>query len=301
MRTRFSLSRTLFAGLSVALLAVASSEAGYPYPTPPYETPTPTPAPPTTLGNIATRLRVETGDNVLIGGFIITGTQPKRIIVRAIGTSLPFVDRLANPTLELRNSSGALVEWNDNWVDSPNHQAIIDSTIPPSDDLESAIVATLTANTSGYTAIVRGASDGTGIGVVEVYDLDNSVDSKLANISTRGLVQTGDNVLIGGWIALGEDLLRVIIRAIGPSLPVPGALADPTLNLHDGNGALIASNDNWRDDPVQEAGIIATGIPPSNDLESAIVSDLAPGNYTAVVRGANDTTGVAVVEAYGLD
>ncbi len=303
MKTRFSLGRTLLAGWSVALLAVASSEAGNPYPTPPYETPTPTatPAPPTNLGNISTRLRVETGDNVLIGGFIITGTQPKRIIVRGIGTSLPFVDRLANPTLELRDSSGGLVEWNDNWVDSPNYQALIDSTIPPGNDLESAIVATLAANNSGYTAIVRGASDGTGIGVVEAYDLDSAVDSKLANISTRGLVQTGDNVLIGGWIALGEDLLWIMVRAIGPSLPVPGALADPTLNVHDGNGALIASNDNWRDDPVQEAGIIATGIPPSNDLESAILIDLVPGNYTAVVRGANNTTGVAVVEAYGLD
>jgi hypothetical protein len=125
------------------------------------------------------------------------------------------------------------------------------------------------------------------------------VDSKVANISTRGLVQTGDNVMIGGLIVLGESPLRLIVRAIGPSLPVPGALGNPTLELRDGNGALIASNDNWRSD--QEAEIIATGIAPSNDLESAIVRDLSPGNYTAIVRGVNGTTGVALVEAYGLN
>jgi hypothetical protein len=134
---------------------------------------------------------------------------------------------------------------------------------------------------------------------VEAYDLDRTVNSKLANISTRGLVQTGDNVMIGGMIVLGQTPLRVIVRAIGPSLPVSGALGDPTLELRDGNGALLAANDNWRSD--QEAEIIATTIPPSNDLESAIVRNLAPGTYTAIVRGANDTTGIAVVEAYALN
>jgi hypothetical protein len=165
--------------------------------------------------------------------------------------------------------------------------------------LESAIVATLPANSSSYTAIVHGVNNGTGIGVVEAYDLDGTVDSKLANISTRGFVQTGDDVMIGGLIVLGQDALRVIVRAIGPSLPVSGALGDPTLELHDGNGAVIAFNDNWRTD--QEAEIIATTIPPTNDLESAIVRDLAPGSYTAIVRGVNNTTGVALVEAYGLN
>jgi hypothetical protein len=259
--------------------------------------PTPTPS---TLGNISTRLRVETGDNVLIGGFIITGTQPKRIIVRAIGPSLSsfFPGALADPILELRNSSGGLIASNDNWR-SDQEAEIIATTIPPSNDLESAIVATLPANSSAYTAIVRGVNNGTGIGVVEAYDLDRTVDSKLANISTRGFVQTGDNVLIGGLIVLGQNPLRVIVRAIGPSLPLPGALGDPTLELHDGNGALVASNDNWRTD--QEAEIIATGIPPTNDLESAIVQNLAPGNYTAIVRGVNNTIGVALVEAYGLN
>jgi len=243
---------------------------------------------------------VETGDNVLIGGFIVTGTQPKKVIVRAIGPSLSsfFPGALADPTLELRDSSGSLIRSNDNWR-SDQELEIIPTGIPPSDDLESAIVATLPANNSAYTAIVRGANGGTGIGVVEVYDLNRAVDSKLANISTRGFVQTGDNVMIGGMIVLGQNPLRVIVRAIGPSLPVPGALADPTLELRDGNGTLLAANDNWRSD--QEAEIIATTIPPSDDLESAIVRNLAPGNYTAIVRGVNDTTGVAVVEAYGLN
>ena len=243
---------------------------------------------------------METGDNVPIGGFIITGTQPKKVIVRAIGPSLSalFPGALADPVLELRDSSGSLIRSNDNWR-SDQEAEIIATTLAPSDDLESAIVATLPANNSNYTAIVRGVNDGTGIGVVEAYDLNQAVDSKLANISTRGLVQTGDNVLIGGMIVLGQNPLRVILRAIGPSLSVPGALGDPTLELRDGNGALLATNDNWRSD--QEAEIIATTIPPSNDLESAIVRNLAPGNYTAIVRGVNNATGVAVVEAYNLN
>ena len=256
------------------------------------------PAIPSTLANISTRLRVETGENVLIGGFIITGTQPKRIIVRAIGPSLPLAGALSDPVLELRNSAGELIAFNDNWR-STQEAEIIATMIPPSNNLESAIVTTLPANASAYTAIVYGMNNGTGIGVVEAYDLDRAVDSKLANISTRGSVQTGDNVLIGGLIVLGEDPLRVVVRAIGPSLPVPGHLHDPALSLHDGSGALVASNDNWRSD--QEAEIIATTIPPSNDFEAAIVREFAPGNYTVIVRGVNDTTGVAVVEAYGLN
>jgi predicted outer membrane repeat protein len=264
----------------------------------PPPTPTPT-ATPTTLANISTRLRVETGDNVLIGGFIITGTQDKKVIIRAIGPSLPVPDALADPFLELHDGSGALIDSNDNWVDSPNKQAIIDSTIPPSNDLESAIVTTLPANSSAYTAIVRGVNDTTGVGLVEIYDLDQGVDSKLANISTRGLVQTGDNVMIGGFIVLGQSSQKVIVRAIGPSLPVANALADPTLELHNGNGDVIAFNDNWKDN--QQAEIEATTIPPTNDLESAIVATLTPGNYTAIVRGVNDTTGVALVEVYALN
>jgi hypothetical protein len=266
---------------------------------PPTATPTAS-VPPSTFGNIATRLRVETDDNVLIGGFIVTGTQPKRVIVRAIGPSLPLSGVLANPFLELYSSAG-LIFSNDNWRIGGQEAEIIATTIPPNDDSESAIVANLPANNSAYTAIVRGVNNGTGIGVVEVYDLDSAVDSKLANISTRGFVQTGDDVLIAGLIVVGQDPMRVIVRAIGPSLQVPGPLGDPNLELRDGDGALVASNNDWRDDPVQESEINATGIPPTNDLESAIVLDLPPGPYTAIVRGANNMTGVALVEAYRLD
>jgi hypothetical protein len=260
----------------------------------------PPPTPPTLLGNISTRLRVETGDNVLIGGFIVTGTQAKKVIIRAIGTSLPFADKLADPTLELHGPNG-LIEANDNWVDSPNKQAIIDSTIPPMSDLESAIVQTLPASNSGYTAIVRGVDNGTGIGVVEAYDLDTTADSKLANISTRGFVQTGDNVLIAGTIVVGQLPQKVIIRAIGPSLPIVGKMENPTLELRDSNGALLQANDNWVDSADKQA-IIDTTIPPTNDLESAIVAMLPANNasYTAIVRGVNDATGIAVVEVYAL-
>jgi predicted outer membrane repeat protein len=250
---------------------------------------------PVTLANISTRLRVETGDNVLIGGFIVTGAEAKKVIVRAIGPSLPVAGKLANPSLELYDSSGLIVS-NDDWKST--QQAEIESTgLQPPNDLESAIVATLPAN-AAYTAIMRGANSTTGVGLIEVYDLDRTVDSKLANISTRGLVQTGDNVMIGGLIVLGADPQNVIVRAIGPSLPLPGKLADPSLELHDGNGALVVSNDNWRSD--QEAEITATGIPPTNDAESAIVRTLMPGNYTAIVSGRNGTNGIALVEAYAI-
>ncbi len=255
---------------------------------------------PTFLANISTRLLVETGDNVLIGGFIITGTQPKKVIVRAIGPSLPLAGKLADPVLELHGPGGFATLTNDNWR-SDQEAEIMATGIPPTNDLESAIVATLPANGAGYTAIVRGANNRTGIGLVEAYDLDNAVASKLANISTRGLVQTGDNVLIAGTIIQGPTSQQVLVRAIGPSLDVPGKLANPSLELHDGNGALIAANDNWRSD--QEAAIMATGIPPTNDLESAILETL-PANgaaYTAIVRGVNGTTGVALVEIYALN
>ena len=264
--------------------------------TTPFTTPLPTPTP-GLFGNISTRLRVETGDNALIGGFIISGTQPKKIIVRAIGPSLPLPGVLADPTLELRDSSGGLLGMNDNWR-STQESEIIATTIPPGNDLESAIVITLPANNSAYTAIVRGTNNGTGVGVVEVYDLDQTVDSELTNISTRGLVQTGDDVMIGGLIVLGSGPRKVIVRAIGPSLPVTGKLTDPSLELRDSNGALVASNDNWRTD--QHAEILATTIPPTNDLESAIVQEFPPSSYTAIVRGVGGATGIAVVEAYAL-
>ena len=258
------------------------------------------------LGNISTRLSVGTGDNVLIGGFIVTGTQPKKVMLRAIGPSLgsanpPVAGALADPKLTL-NSGGTVLATNDNWMDAPNKQEIIDSTIAPTEDAESAILMTL--DPGAYTAIVDGVNNTTGVALVEAYDLDTSVDSQLANISTRGLVQAGDNVMIGGFIVLGTDPQQVIVRAIGPSLgnanpPVPGALADPTLELHNADGSILASNDNWRDS--QEAEIIATGVPPTDDAESAIVTTLAPNPYTAIVQSADGTAGIALVEAYNIN
>ena len=241
--------------------------------------------------NIATRMRVETGDNVLIAGFIITGDAPKKVLVRGIGPSLPVAGALADPTLDL--DSGAF--FNDDWK-SDQEQAIRDTTVPPLSELESAIVATL--DPGAHTAVLRGKADGTGVGLVEVYDLESGTPAQLANISTRGQVQTGDNVMIGGFIIGGDYPAKVLIRAIGPSLPVDGALADPTLELVNSNGATI-SNDDWRE--TQEAEIVATTVPPTNDREAAIVATLVPGAYTAIVRGKDDTTGVALVEGYNLE
>ena len=214
--------------------------------------------------------------------------------------------KLANPTLALYGPNGVLIASNDDWR-STQEAEIIASMVPPTNDLESAIIATLPASPTGmsYTAVMGGVNDTTGTGLVEVYDLDRMADSRLANLSTRGQVETGNDVLIGGIIVVGSDPQKVIVRAIGPSLSgagVAGALQDPALELHDGDGTLIASDDNWRD--TQEAEIVATGVPPTNDLESAIVATLAASptgiDYTAIVRGANGTTGVALVEVYAL-
>ena len=202
---------------------------------------------------------------------------------------------LPDPFLELHDSSGATLATNDNWKEG-DEAAIIASGVPPSNSLESAIVQVL--DPGAYTAIVRGVGDTTGIALVEVYDLDPGITSRLANVSTRGFVQTQDNVMIGGIIILGDLPATIVLRAIGPSLPVADALQDPTLELHDGDGSVIASNDNWRTD--QETQIMGSNLAPTNDAESAILATLNPGPYTAVVRGANDTTGVALVEAYRL-
>ena len=243
--------------------------------------------------NISTRMRVEAGDNVLIAGFIVTGSQPKRVIIRGLGPSLPVAGALADPILEL--DGGAVI--NDDWR-STQEGEIIATTIPPSNNQEAAIVATLAPG--GHTAILRGKNNGTGVGLVEVYDLEPNTPAQLANISTRGLVQTGDDVMIGGFIVGGTYPAKVIVRAIGPSLAqqgVSGALQDPTLELVDSQGNII-SNDNWR--ATQEAEVIATTVAPTNDNEAAIVATLVPGNYTAIVRGKNGTTGIALVEGFTL-
>jgi uncharacterized delta-60 repeat protein len=252
--------------------------------------------------NISTRADVGIGDNVLIGGLIITGTEPKNIILRAIGPSLPLGGTtavLADPVLELHEPDGTVVT-NDNWRDT-QEQAIIDTKLPPPNDLESAIVATL--DPGAYTAIVRGKDGGTGVALVEAYDLAEAALSQLANISTRGLVQTEDNVMIGGFIlgGSGEDSGTVVVRGIGPTLSdqgVANALNDPTLELHDTNGVIVASNDNWKDS--QEADIDASGLAPTDDRESAILANLSVGAYTAILRGKDNAIGVGLIEVYNL-
>jgi hypothetical protein len=249
------------------------------------------------LANISTRLPVGTGDNVLIAGFIVTGSQQKRILVRGLGPLLPVSENLADPTLRLHDSSGAMVATNDNWRDTQQEE-LQATSIAPRNDYDSAIVKSL--NPGAYTVVLAGKGGTTGVGLVEVYDLDLTVDSKLANISTRGFVDRGDNVLIGGTIVVGSGSTNVLFRALGPSVPgVPNALLDPTLELHDSQGNTIATNDNWRDS--QAAEIKATTIPPPDLREAAILRQLTPGAYTVIVRGKNNTTGVALIEAYQLN
>jgi uncharacterized delta-60 repeat protein len=256
-------------------------------------------APP--LLNISTRARVLSGDNVLIGGFIITGSEPKTVLLRGIGPSLsvngtPVVGRLQDPTLQLF-SGGAMIAANDNWKETQQSE-IANSGAPPANDFESAIVATLAPGK--YTAVLGGKNSGTGIGLVEVYDLNQGANAKLANISTRGFVQTGDQVMIGGFI-VGNESARFIVRALGPSLGTAGvanSLPDPTLQIVNSSGTVIDSNDNWKSD--HQAEIEATTVAPTNDAESAVVDTLAPGNYTAVVSGKGSATGVGLIEVYNI-
>jgi type VI secretion system secreted protein VgrG len=255
---------------------------------------------PSHLLNLSTRANVLINDNVLIGGFIITGDASKKVIVRAIGPSLTGVSPLlADPVLELHGSDGSLITSNDNWKDT-QLVAMQNSGLAPTNDLEPAIIATLAPG--AYTAIVRGKNGTTGIGLVEIYDVDVMSDSRLGNLSTRSFVQVGDEVMIAGFIfGNGTAAEKVIIRALGPSLTgVANLMADPTLALYDGDGTPLISDDNWKDDPSQQTQIIATGLAPSNDLESAIVTTLPPGAYTAIVAGKNGGTGVALAEVFHL-
>lgn len=252
------------------------------------------------LGNISTRLPVGSGDDILIAGFQITGNSSKQLVVRALGPSLAqfgLTNVLADATLELHDSTGAIIASNDDWQDGANAQSIPPS-LRPTHQYESAIVTTLSRG--AYTAVLRGYHNSTGTGLVEVYD--TSIGStQLGNISTRGFVQTGDNVMIAGMVIQSQSK-SVVIRAVGPTLTrfgVSNALPDPTLSLYDGNGALLIFNDDWRD--AQESAITGTGLAPSDDFESAITGTLAPGSYTAVVRGYENATGNALVEVYGLN
>jgi hypothetical protein len=256
--------------------------------------------PASVLGNISTRLRVGTGEDVLIGGFIVGGTGPKQLVLRALGPTLTqfgVASALSNPTLELRNSTGGLLAFNDNWGEAVNALSIPANFRPPS-SLESAILISL--NPGSYTAIVRGVNNTTGVALVEGYDLVPAATSHLTNISTRGMVRTDPNVMIAGMI-VQFNTQKVIVRALGPTLAgfgITNPLADPTLELRDANGVLLNFNNNWKS--TQQSEITATGKAPPNDLEAAIVRTLSPGNYTAIVSGVNSTTGVALVEVYTL-
>jgi hypothetical protein len=272
--------------------------------------------PPSVSQNISTRGDVETGDNVLIGGFIITGTDAKQVVIRAIGPSLGLqgvTGVLADPLLELHDADGAIIAINDNWMDnSAEDQTVLtDNGLAPTDDLESALVQTLDPNS--YTAIVRGVNDVTGVALVEIFDLDTvtgttTTDSQLANISTRGFVGTVDNILDGGFILgpEGNGASSIVVRAIGPSLAdrgVADSLQDPILELHttdeQGNDVIVATNDNWMDSPDAQT-FIDNGLDPEDPAESALLVIPQPGAFTAIVRGVGDTTGVALVEVFNL-
>jgi hypothetical protein len=253
--------------------------------------------------NISSRLYTGTGDNNLIAGFIINGVDSKKVIVRALGPSLASFGVstvLLDPILELHDGTGATIAMNDNWKDTQQTQ-IAAANFAPNDDRESAIIATLAPG--AYTAIARGAGGTTGVVLVEIYDLDQSANSRIANVSARGQVGLGDNVLIGGAIVGGGNggVNLVVTRARGPSLESAGiqdAMQDPVLELHNQEGTLLDSNDNWKDGNQQ--AIRNSGLAPSDDREAAIFAVLPPGAYTAIVRGKNNTTGVALVEFYTL-
>ena len=252
--------------------------------------------------NISGRARVQAGQGVVISGFIVTGNAPKRVGVRALGPSLAnfgISGPLADPVVQLNRADGSLIMANDNWKNT-QQAAIQMAGLAPSNDKEAALIVTLTAG--NYSAILSGKNGGTGVALAEVYDLDQAADSRLANISTRGQIGTSSNVLIGGFITGSKiGATRVGVRALGPSLQqfgIANPLPDPRLELHDANGTLLASNDNWQSDASQAALISSYGLAPPNNLESAIAISLAPGAYTAIVTGKNNQTGIGLIEIY---
>ncbi len=262
------------------------------------------------LANASGRVRVGAGDEVAVEGFIVLGASTKRVMIRAIGPSLGpngISSALADPMLELHDGKGAIIAANDNWADNANQQEIIDTGLAPQSVNESVILMKLPCDQAGvpYTAVVRGANNTTGVALLEMYDLNKGVGSRVLNTSTRGWVGSGDDVLIGGIIVGQQNSttnLRVVVRAIGPSLTAYGIadpLQDPTLAVYDGNGNRIAANDNWKD--TQETELRATRMQPSYDTESALVRTLPPGNYTIIISGKNDASGVGLVEVYAVN
>ena len=299
-----SLRSGLVPGLFIACAALAVFINPAATGTPGATTITPSQATVSKVIELSTRLRVQTGDQVGIGGFIITGTTPKNVIVRALGPTLVrsgIADVLADPTLELHGPSGFATISNDNWRDTQQTE-ILDTGVAPTENVEAAIVATL--NPGAYTAIVRGNNAASGVALVEIYDLNPDADSKLANLSTRAFVSTGENIVIAGILVSNNSTSdRVTVRGIGPSLSsmgVPNALANPTLELRNNNGSLIATNNDWQDNAVQSQAINAAGLAPTNALESAVMATLPPGLYTALLFGLNDGTGNGAVEVYDL-
>jgi hypothetical protein len=244
----------------------------------------------------------------MIGGFIIRGNVPKPVVLRGLGPSLvnsgiPAAAVLNDPVLELHGSSGALITSNDNWKESPQKSQIEGTVFQPTDDREAVILATLPP--AAYTVVLKGAGGTSGIGLVEVYDNDQAVDSDLANISTRGFVLTGNSVMIGGFTLGGNNSpTRIAVRALGPSLTAFGlsnVLADPTLELHNANGTIMVSNDDWQSDAASAALLTANGLGLPDPKESGIFTSLAPpGQFTAIVAGKNGGIGIALVEIYNL-
>jgi hypothetical protein len=252
------------------------------------------------LTNVSTRERVTDGEDVLIGGFIITGGIPRTVVLRGLGPSLTgsgAADVATDPELTLFDSTGAVLASNDDW--DSHDPAIIATGLAPTEPLESLVMATLPAG--AYTAVLE-SKDSPGVALFELYQLGNNTASGVVNLSTRGRVGLGDDVMIAGFILTGDQVTRVIVRAIGPSLSAAGIshpLGDPELELHDGNGSLIFRNDNWRSD--QERQIVQSGMAPSAEQESAIIAILPAGNYSAVVRGVGGSEGVALVEIFALE
>ncbi|MGI8891660.1 MAG: alpha/beta fold hydrolase [Chthoniobacterales bacterium] len=289
-----------FAGHAPPTASPTPSPTATPAGSPPPQ-PVTLPLPSKVLLNVSTRVNVQSGEGVMIGGFVISGDVAKKVTLRAIGPSLNnqgVTQTLADPVLELYNSSGKLVAQNDNCSAlSPDR---IPEGFKPADGRESIITTRLPKGS--YTAVLRGANGSTGIALFELYDLDPA-NSRIVNISTRGEVGNDSDTMIGGFIIGGSDPTRVIVRAIGPSLAavkISNPLADPYLELHDSNGSLIYANDNWRSSQTQQ--ILDSGIAPTDDREAAIVATLPPGSYTALVRGgATDANGVALVEVYDLE
>jgi hypothetical protein len=249
-------------------------------------------------------MRVQAGDNAGIGGFIITGAAPKHLLLRGIGPSLTqsgVPNALADPVMELHGPGGFVTITNDNWRDdSAQEAAILATGIAPASNLESAIDTTL--NPGAYTVVLRGKNDAAGVALIEIYDLSQAVSAKLANISTRAFVSTGDNIVIAGF-TLGNHSGdgEIVVRGLGPSLTAAGvanALADPMLELRDGNGALLVTDNNWADNPGQAAELTSSGLAPASNLESAIAASLPPGAYTALLSGMNGSAGIGLVEVY---